>query len=82
VLFEDGATASGLSYTFTALGNATDDVAFSEDDGATFDYTPVPDPDGYDANVTDFRVNPGGGFAGAAGGNQPSFTLKFKTRVE
>ncbi len=82
VLFEDGATTSDLSYTFTALGSTTDDLAFSSDNGVTFDYTPVPDAEGFDDQITHFRVNPGGELAASDGSNHPSFTLKFKTRIE
>jgi len=82
VLFEDGATASGLTYIFTSLASTTDDLAFSNDGGVTFTYTPVPDVAGYDDQVTHFRVNPGGVFDRSNGGNHPTFSLKFKTRVE
>jgi hypothetical protein len=82
ILFEDGATASGLTYTFVALDNTTDDLEFSADGGTNYDYTPVPDADGYDANVTHIRINPDGGFAQSDGSNHPSFSLKFKARVD
>jgi hypothetical protein len=84
VLFIDGATASGLSYTFSSLASTTDDVEFSNNDGASYTYDPGPDadPDGVNSNVTHMRVNPKGVFNGASGGNNPSFELKFKVRVE
>ncbi len=58
VSFSDGSPASGLTYTFTSLGSTTDDLEFSDDGGATFNYTPVPDIDGADSNVTDIRISP------------------------
>jgi uncharacterized repeat protein (TIGR01451 family) len=78
VQFVDGSPSSGLSYTFTSLGGTTDDVEFSDDDGATWTYEPVPDVDGIDANVTDIRINPKGAFAG----NNAQFTLKFRVRIK
>lgn len=81
VAFIDGANASGLNFTFTALGNGADDVEF--DDGTlAFAYTPVPDADGYDANVTAVRVNPKGVFNASDGVNHPSFEIRFKVRVQ
>ena len=82
VLFQDGAIASGLSYTFIDLSSGTDDVEFSDDGGTTYTYTPVPDGDGFDDNVTNLRVNPKGPFNGASGGDNPSFSLKFKIGVQ
>jgi uncharacterized repeat protein (TIGR01451 family) len=82
VLFSDGATPSGLSYSFINLGSGADSIAFSNDSGATWTYTPVPDGNGYDANVTNIRVSPSGTFNGAVGPNQPSFNLLFQVRVK
>lgn len=53
---------SNLTMTFSGLG-AADDVEFSDDDGATWDYEPVPDADGVDEAVTDVRIRPRGAFA-------------------
>jgi uncharacterized repeat protein (TIGR01451 family) len=84
VKFINGATASGLSYMFTSLASTTDDVAFSNDDGASFTYDPGPDADadGFNSSVTHLRIGPKGVFNGASGGNNPSFEIKFKVRVE
>jgi len=84
VLFTDGTPPndSGLSYTFTSLDNLTDDVAFSNDGGTTYNYIPVPDGNGLDTNVTHMRVNPKGTFNAASGGDIPTFAVKFKVRVE
>jgi len=81
VAFTNGATTSGLSYTFTSLASTTDGIAFSNDGGATWTYTPVPDANGYDSSVTNFRVSPTGTFNGAAGGNNPSFQLQLRMQV-
>ncbi len=82
VLFTDGAVASGLSYAFSGLGSGLDSISFSNDNGATFTYTPVPDPDGFDVAVTHFRISFGGSFNNASGGSQPSLSLQFKVRVK
>jgi hypothetical protein len=84
VLFTDGTPPddSGLTYTFTGLNIFTDDVDFSSDDGSSYTYVPVPDTDGFDANVTHMRINPKGTFKAASGGDIPTFEVKFKVRVE
>ncbi|MEX0343016.1 MAG: proprotein convertase P-domain-containing protein [Erythrobacter sp.] len=77
VLFGAGSPASGLSYSFAALGNGTDDLEFSSDDGATWTYVPTADADGCDGAVSNFRVRPAGAFAAATG-----FTLRVRFIVE
>ena len=81
VSFVDGAPPSGLIYTFGGLGDIFDDLMF--DDGSlTFTYMPVPNVDGYDANVTAIRINPKGGINGnGAGGGDPFFEVSFQARV-
>ena len=84
VLFTDGTSPddSGLNYTFTSLDSLTDDVAFSNDDGTTYTYVPVPDGNGFDTNVTHMRITPKGTFKAASGGDIPTFDVKFKVRVQ
>ena len=82
VQFVDGATSSGLSYTFVALDDITDDVEFSDDGGATFDYAPTPDGDGNDTSVTHIRINPKGALQGNTGSGNPSLQLAIKAIVE
>jgi len=84
VLFIDGTSPvnSGLTYTFTSLGSNTDDLEFSNDNGATWTYTPVPDANGYDANVTNIRVNPKGVMRASDGANNPTYSLRFQVRVQ
>ena len=78
VVFVDGPTSSGLSYSFAA------DVSFSNQagGGAPYNYTPVPDADGYDPLVTGLRVAPTGAMNGSSGGNVPSFNVQFRVRVQ
>ncbi len=82
VLFTDGGVASGLTYTFISLASGADDVSFSNDGGATYLYIPVPDADGFDANVTNIKVSMGASFNAAIGFSYPSFSLKFRVRVK
>ncbi|MGQ0430756.1 MAG: DUF7933 domain-containing protein [Gammaproteobacteria bacterium] len=71
------ALTSGLTYTFTSLASATDDVAFSNDGGVSYAYTPVPDANGVDPAVTHVRVNPQGSFNAAS-----NCQLQFRVRIE
>ena len=67
---------SGLTYSYVSLSNTGDSLAFSNNNGASYTYVPVPDADGFDANVTDVRINPSGTqTAGSA------FNLRFRVRV-
>jgi len=78
ILFTD--SGSGLTYTFTGLGSAADDLAFTSDSGAApaYTYSPTGDTDGYDSAVTGFQVNPKGIFQPAPGS---SFTIGYRVRV-
>jgi uncharacterized repeat protein (TIGR01451 family) len=82
VLFTDGATASGLSYTYTTLNNLADSPAFSRDgtDYSKDDFTA--DVNQCDTSVTHLKVTMGGMFAASDGTNNPSFSLKFRVRVK
>jgi uncharacterized repeat protein (TIGR01451 family) len=82
VTFSDGAVASGVMYSFGGLSNIFDCLSFSNDGGATYTYTPVPDANGFDSQVTGIKVTPTGTFNAASGGNNPSFSLQFKVRVK
>ncbi len=77
VRFIDGATSSDLSYSFVLLDDASDDLAFSDDGGTTWDYDPTADADGCDSAITHFRVNPTGDFAGGG-----SFSLRARFMVD
>lgn len=74
VRFTDSLSSpSGLSYTYPA------DIAFSNDNGASWDYVPSdPDGDGFDPAITDIRVNPKGTF----NGGNAQFTLAFRVRIK
>ncbi len=84
VRFTDGGVSSNLTYSFGGLGNGGDDIAFSSESGPApaFTYTPVPNANGFDPNVTRFRVNPKGTMPESNGINDPGFTLQFRVRVK
>jgi uncharacterized repeat protein (TIGR01451 family) len=77
VQFIDGSVPSNLAFSYPA------NVGYSSQPGGAppYNYVPVPDANGYDANVTAIRIAPTGTLAGASGGAQPSFTIEFRARV-
>jgi uncharacterized repeat protein (TIGR01451 family) len=83
IVFVDGSPTSALTWTFTSLASATDDVSFSNNGGSTYAYTPVPNASGYDPLVTNIRLNPKGTMAAYSGsGAVPSFDLRFRVRIK
>ena len=82
VTFADGSPISGLTYTFTSLSCTTDDIAFSNDNGSSFTYTPIPDSDGCDSAVTHLRIIPKNSFNASDGSNHPNFSIKYRIKVE
>jgi uncharacterized repeat protein (TIGR01451 family) len=82
--FVDGAPASGLTYSYGGLTNATDDLEFSNDDGASWVYQPTADGAGLDAAVDVVRVNPKGVYNGNGGvpANNAQFTIRLRMQVE
>jgi uncharacterized repeat protein (TIGR01451 family) len=77
VVFVDGTPPSGLSFSYAT------DVTYSNQPGggAPFNYTPVPDANGCDVNVTGLRVAPTGMMNAAGVAGNPSFTVRFHVRV-
>jgi hypothetical protein len=80
--FVQGLPSSGLAYSYSGLASTSDSLAFSDNGGASFGYTPVPDPAGFDPAVTHIRVIPTGLFAGASGSGSPSFTISYRIKVK
>ncbi len=78
ISFADGATPSGLSYSYAS------DVSFSNqvDGGPPYDYIPVPDSQGFDPAITGYRVAPAGSMNGASGSGNPSFNITLRVRIE
>ena len=82
VLFTQGATSSTLSYTYTTLGDLTDDLSFSDDGGTTWTAVPTIGANGCDSTITHVRINPKGIFIGDAVAPSPSFQLVFRVCVQ
>jgi hypothetical protein len=80
IAFTNGTPSSGLTWTFTALNNITDDLQFSNDNGATWAYAPTADAEGCDVAVTHIRMQPKGTMPGNGGGD-PYFELRFRVVV-
>jgi subtilisin-like proprotein convertase family protein len=74
VIWSDPGGNSGLSYSFAALGSASDSLEFSSDGGLSWSYTPIADASGCDAAVTDFRLRPGGALSG---GGTVAITVRY-----
>jgi len=77
VEFLDGTPVSGLAFNYAANVTYSNTVG----GGAPFTYTPVPDANGFDANVKGIRIAPTGTMNGTGGGS-PSFTVRFRVRVK
>jgi hypothetical protein len=79
--YEPASSGSGFDCKFESLSNPADCVEFSDNGGASFDYSPTPDREGFDPNITHirFRLQPG---------IQPdrpqtsSFILRYRMRME
>lgn len=83
ILFTDGTTASGLSYTFSGLANTTDNLAFSGNNGTDFNKNnTAPDSNECDPTVSNIRIPLSGIFSGSDGTNHPSFNIKFRVRIK
>lgn len=78
IVFSQGPVASGLNYSYAS------DVTYSNQagGGAPYNYTPMPDGQGFDPAITGYRINPTGVMNGAVGGNMPSFNIRFRVRVQ
>jgi len=78
ITFVDGPIASGLSYSYAT------DVTFSNqgDGGAPYNYVPTPDAQGFDPAVTGIQIMPTGTMNAATPGNNPSFNILVRIRIE
>jgi hypothetical protein len=82
IRFVDGSPPSGLSYNFVSLASTTDGLSFSNNGGVSFVYTPSPDADGVDTNVTNIRIATIGQFLASSGSGDPSFNVLFRVKVQ
>jgi hypothetical protein len=72
-----GANASGVSLNFGGLTDAGDDISFLNAGGGAI--TPS---GGFDASVASFELQFDGAMAGAIGGANPTFTIRYRVLVE
>jgi hypothetical protein len=82
LVITEGTSVSGLSYAFDSLGSTTDNISFSNDNGVSYAYTPIPNVDGYDSAVTDIKVSLGGTFNASSGAPHPSTSISFRVIVQ
>lgn len=84
VTFTDGSgnSASGLTFSFSSLTDTSDSLDFSNDGGSSFDYSPSPDSDGYDANITDFRLTLSGSLKPATSELSPAFGYSYQVQLQ
>lgn len=71
------AGTSGLTYAFTSLASATDNIDFSNNNGASWTYAPVANGDGADPNVTNIRLRPQGSMAASS-----TFSFRVRYRIK
>ena len=84
IQFIDGAEPSGLTFQFIAVDSPADDLEFTQDASANpvdWSYQPSPGLD-YDPTVDAFRVAPTGALAGQTGPTAPSFSIRYRTRLD
>jgi uncharacterized repeat protein (TIGR01451 family) len=84
VAFSQGATSSGLTYSYTSLASVADDLDFfGGTPVAAWGYVPTPDPiTGCDPLVSQIKVSPKGSFVGSPTAPSPSFNLNFRVCVK
>jgi uncharacterized repeat protein (TIGR01451 family) len=77
VQFFDGSTPSGLTFDYATQ------VTYSNQPGGVppYSYVPTANGNGVDPSVTALRIAPSGAMPGAAGANEPSFSVEFRVRV-
>lgn len=77
--FTNGSPSSGITCPFTALGNLTDCVDFSNDGGATWTYVPN---GSFDSAVRHLRFKTTGAMAANTGTGNPFFEIKFNVQIQ
>ncbi len=71
------AGTSGMTYSYVSLASATDGIEFSNNNGVSWTYTPVPDANGVDALVTNVRMRPTNAMPAGT-----SFTFRLRYRIK
>lgn len=83
IIFVDGATGSGLSYSFLGLSSTTDDVEFSNDGGATTTTPLVDAATGLDVTaprINHISINPKGDLNPTS--NPPSLSFELLMQLD
>ena len=78
VTYDDSTSPVPTGLTFTYATNVT----YSNNNGVTYTYTPVPDANGFDSAVTRVRIAPSGAMNAPGVGGQPRFVLRYVVRVK
>jgi hypothetical protein len=73
--FTDGATPSGLAFGVVTYSQTAAPGPY------VYNYTPAPDGNGYDGNITAIKVTTTGSFA-YGGSPSPSFRVKFRVKIQ
>ena len=68
---------STMTYSFTGLASMTDDIDFSNNNVATWSYTPVANANGADPAATKVRFRPQGAMAASS---TVTFRLRYRIR--
>ena len=77
-----GNNVSGISYNFDTLTSTSDGLSFSDNNGADFDYQPIADGDGFDINVTDFKLIFSGSLKPKYALGTPEFTIEYDVKIK
>ncbi|MEE9302291.1 MAG: CCXG family PEP-CTERM protein [Thiotrichaceae bacterium] len=80
--FSDGSPASGLNFSYDPLNPASDDITFSDDNGASFLYIPVADAEDADSDVTQINLQPAGRLGCSNTGAAYEFSLFYDVIIE
>jgi Domain of unknown function (DUF2341)/PA14 domain len=81
--FKDGSDndISGLAYTFSNLNNNSDNLSFSDDGANSFDYIPTADSEGYDTNITHFKLTFTGNMNPKFDQGTPKFNISYQIKI-
>lgn len=84
IIFTNGTAnnTSGLSYSFTSLNSNTDNLSFSNNNGANYNYIPTADNEGYDSNVTHIKLIFTGSMKPKYDSGIPEFNIEYQIKVK
>jgi len=73
---------SGLNYNFNTLASVSDNISFSNNDAASFNYIPTADSEGYDSNITHFKLTFSGIMKPKFPQGTPQFSVQYQVKVK